>query len=102
MCPGCQQPKKACCCQELAKNAVIPADGIARVRLETKGRKGKGVTVIIGLPLSENDLEKVAKDLKHKLGTGGTVKDKHIEIQGDRVDDILTQLQKAGYKVKRG
>jgi len=102
MCPGCNRPKPECVCRAIEKNIVAPTDGIARVRLSIKGRKGKGVTLIIGLPLSENDLEKVAKNLKHKLGTGGTIKDQHIEIQGDRVDDIIQELTKQGYRAKRG
>jgi translation initiation factor 1 len=102
MCPGCNRPKDKCICRAIEKNIVVPTDGIARVRLSTKGRNGKGVTLVIGLPLSENDLEKTAKNLKHKLGTGGTIKDKHIEIQGDRVDDVIAELIRQGYKTKRG
>ena len=102
MCHGCNQPKGKCVCRTIEKEAVVPTDGIARVRLSIKGRNGKGVTLVIGLPLSENDLEKTAKNLKHKLGTGGTVKDKHIEIQGDRVDEVIAQLIKQGYKAKKG
>jgi translation initiation factor 1 len=102
MCPGCNQPRGKCACRDIEKNIVVPTDGIARVRLSTKGRNGKGVTLIIGLPLSENDLVKAAKNLKHKLGTGGTVKDKHIEIQGDRVDEVIAELAKQGYQAKRG
>jgi len=102
MCPGCKKPKGECACRAIEKEAVTPSDGIVRVRLSTKARAGKGVTVITGLPLSENDLAKVAKNLKHKLGTGGTVKDKHIEIQGDRVDEVIAELIKQGYKAKRG
>ena len=102
MCPGCNRPKAKCVCRAIEKNIVVPADGVVRVRLSTKGRSGKGVTLIISLPLSKNDLEKVAKNLKHKLGTGGTIKDKHIEIQGDRVDDVIQELARQGYKAKRG
>jgi len=102
MCPRCNQPKDRCVCRSIEKNIVMPNDGITRVRLSTKGRNGKVVTLVIGLSLSENDLEKTAKKLKHKLGTGGTIKDKHIEIQGNRVDDVIRELTQQGYKVKRG
>ena len=102
MCPGCNRPMAKCTCRAAEKSIIAPTDGIARVRLSTKGRNGKGVTLIVGLPLSENDLVKAAKNLKHKLGTGGTIKDKHIEIQGDRVDDVIRELAKQGYKAKKG
>ncbi len=68
---------------------------------ETAGRKGKGVTVVSELPLTEEQLKELATLLKNKCGTGGTAKDGRIEIQGDQRDRIAQELEKLGYKVKR-
>jgi len=82
-------------------NATITAsDGFARVRRETKGRKGKGVITITGLGLDSSALKALAKKLKKICGTGGTVVDEIIEIQGDKRDVIKTTLEKEGFKVK--
>lgn len=72
-----------------------------KVGRETAGRKGKGVTTVFDTPLSEAELLALAAKLKQKCGTGGTVKDGHIEIQGDQRDRIVAELEKLGYKVKR-
>jgi translation initiation factor 1 len=72
-----------------------------RVGRETKGRRGKGVTTISDLPMNENGLAELAAKLKQQLGTGGTVKDGRIEIQGDHRDRIVTKLEGMGYRVKR-
>ncbi len=76
-------------------------DQTARVGRETKGRAGKGVTVITGVPLSGDALAKLASELKRRCGTGGTVKDGAIEIQGDHRDALVDELTRRGYKVKR-
>jgi predicted translation initiation factor SUI1 len=68
---------------------------------ETKGRRGKGVTTISDLPLDENGLAELAAKLKTRLGTGGTVKEGRIEIQGDHRDRIIAELEGMGYRVKR-
>jgi translation initiation factor 1 len=68
---------------------------------ETKGRGGRGVTVISDLPLNENDVAELATKLKNRLGTGGTVKDKKIEIQGDQRDRIVQELEGMGYRAKK-
>lgn len=75
-------------------------DGIVRIHRETKGRKGKGVTLIKGLALDEDALRALAKEIKKRTGTGGSVKDFVIEIQGDQRDIVKTLLEKLGYKVK--
>lgn len=76
-CPDCQQPKDACICGQ----AVAPVgDGIARVRRETKGRGGKTVTTISGLPLAGDALKELASALKRRCGTGGSLKDGVVEI----------------------
>lgn len=72
-----------------------------RMAREVAGRRGKGVTTVWDLPLSEAAIKDLAATLKQKCGTGGTVKDGKIEIQGDHRDRIEVELQKLGYKVKR-
>ena len=98
ICPGCQQPQQQCCC----KQANIPpaTDGIIRISRQTKGRKGKGVTLIEGVPLAADELKTLAKQLKKSCGSGGTVKDGVIEIQGDYREQVLASLIKLGYQAK--
>ena len=67
----------------------------------TAGRKGKGVTVVWEVPLGEDGLKELAATLKKRCGTGGTVKDGWIEIQGDHRDRVATELETLGYKAKR-
>ena len=97
-CPDCGQPVAACIC----KQSQIPeGDGIARVRRETKGRGGKTVTTVTGVPLAEDALKDLATTLKKRCGTGGALKDGIIEIQGDHVDLLLGELLKHGFKAKK-
>jgi translation initiation factor 1 len=79
---------------------AIETDGIVRIRRETKGRKGKGVTTVSGVGLAEAELKTLAKQLKQKCSTGGTVKDGVIEIQGDHRDKLKVELEKLGHNVK--
>jgi translation initiation factor 1 len=74
-----------------------PGDGNVRIRLETKGRKGKGVTVITGVPLTGTELKKLLKELKQKTSTGGAIKGANLELQGDQRDKVLTLLSNRGY-----
>ena len=100
MCPGCGEPVAQCRCKEL--QARVPAtDGIVRVSHETKGRKGKGVTVVKGVALNAESLAALGKQLKTACGSGGTVKDGVIEIQGDHRDTVIAALAKQGHTVKR-
>ena len=99
ICPACQHPAAQCQCKKRAATAP-PSDGVVRLRRETKGRKGKGVTLIDGLGMNPDDLSSLAKTLKNKCGSGGTVKDGIIEIQGDHRQFLATLLQESGYKVK--
>jgi translation initiation factor 1 len=78
-----------------------PTDGVVRISRETKGRKGKGMTIITGVPLRGDDLKDLAKQLKQKCGTGGTVKGDVIEIQGDHRDKLVTELSARGWTVKK-
>ncbi|GCE19016.1 translation initiation factor Sui1 [Dictyobacter kobayashii] len=99
-CPQCGQPYKDCRCDQ----AVSPKkknDGIVRVMRDRKQRGGKTVTVITGLPDKDNELATLAQQLKKLCGTGGTVKDGNIEIQGDHCAKIQAKLTSLGYKVKR-
>jgi len=88
-----------CTCRRSA--APPKGDGVVRVGRETKGRKGSGVTVVTGLPLGGGELAEMASQLKRRCGSGGTVKDGVIEIQGDHRDQVVAELQKQGYVVKR-
>ena len=83
------------------KQSNPPRDGIVRLMRETKGRKGKGVTLITGLGLETNALKKLAKSLKQKCGSGGSIKNGVIEIQGDHRDVLEKELSKLDYRVKR-
>lgn len=76
-------------------------DGVVRVGRQTKGRKGKGVTVVTGVPLGGTDLAQLGKELKRRCGSGGTVKDGVIEVQGDHRDQIVEFLAAKGWTVKR-
>lgn len=99
LCPKCHQLKKTCTCT--SEPPVPTRSTVVRVGRETKGRGGKGVTVIPDLPLDEKGLTELATKLKTRLGTGGTVKDGRIEIQGDHRDRIVQELESMGYRAKR-
>lgn len=98
ICPACGKPAGQCICGR--KEPLRKGDGIVRVGRETKGRKGKGVTLITGVPLDHEGLCGLAKQLKQRCGTGGTVKDGVIEIQGDHRDTVMDELRNSGYVVK--
>ncbi len=99
LCPKCGKPVADCMCK---KNAYSPnPDGIVRVRREVSGRKGKGVIAIRDVPGTLDDVKTLAKKLKTHLGVGGSVKDGRIEIQGEKLDQVLAFLKKEGYTVKK-
>jgi translation initiation factor 1 len=92
----------ACRCRAATKApATLPSDGVVRVRREKQGRGGKTVTTIQGVPLPADSLRDLAAELKRRCGTGGTAKDGVIEIQGEHVDTLMSELTARGYKVKR-
>lgn len=86
--------------KQSVEKTVTASDGFAKVRRETKGRKGKGVVTITGLGLDEKALKDLAKKLKKTCGTGGSVVGEVIEIQGDKRDEIKLVLEKNGFNVK--
>jgi predicted translation initiation factor SUI1 len=99
LCPKCHQLKKTCSCK--IEPPAPSKSTVVRVGRQTKGRGGKGVTIISDLPLNEEGLAELATKLKTRLGTGGTVKDGRIEIQGDQRDRIIQELEGLGYRAKR-
>lgn len=99
MCPGCGNALAACTCGKA--RPAVQGDGIVRVSRETKGRKGKGVTLVRGVALDALSLAQLGKELKAACGSGGTVKDGVIEIQGDHCDTVVEKLKQRGMTVKR-
>jgi translation initiation factor 1 len=98
LCLQCQRKLPNCVCGKAAPQHE--GDGIARIRRETKGRGGKAVTVIEGLPVSPDVLKDIAKRLKQRCGVGGAVKDGNIEIQGDQRPTCKEALEQLGHTVK--
>ncbi|AMV73225.1 translation initiation factor Sui1 [Desulfuromonas carbonis] len=99
ICPACEKPAAACSCSRTPEPPR--GNGAVRVGRETKGRKGKGVTTISGLPLDEAGLDKLASELKKRCGCGGTVRDGVIEIQGDQRELLLAELLSRGWSAKK-
>ncbi len=97
VCPKCGLAVAQCSCRAASST---PGDGRVRVRRETKGRKGKAVTVVTGVPLGGDELTELGAQLKKRCGAGGTVKDGVIEIQGDHRDTVVGELRKHGWDVK--
>lgn len=99
ICPGCEKAVAKCSCKQNQKQPS--GDGVVRIERQTKGRKGKGVTLITGVPLATEELKILAKSLKQQCGSGGTVKNGVIEIQGDHRDQLLELLTEKGWNVKK-
>lgn len=98
MCPACRQPLAACAC---AQRRTSTGDGTVRVSRESKGRGGKTVTVVRGLALDEAALTALGKRLRSACGSGGTVKDGVLEVQGDHAERVITLLKAEGFGAKR-
>lgn len=99
-CPNCLRAIRECVCKR-GTPGKRSSDGIVRVSRETQGRKGKGVSVISGLGLPANELAALATELKKKCGSGGSVVDGRIEIQGDHRDRLVEELTRRGFKAKK-
>lgn len=105
ICPECGKPVSACSCKKKAVEAGgqptrYPIDGTIKIQKETKGRKGKIVTAVYGVPLENEGLEEFAKTLKRRCGAGGSVKNGVIMIQGDHRQTLLDELNRHGYTAK--
>ena len=100
MCPTCRRPIGACGCKAGAGN-VDPGDGVVRVSRETLGRGGKAVTVIRGVSLDAAGLADLGKRLRSACGSGGTLKNAVLEVQGDHVERVMELLKAQGWPVKR-
>lgn len=101
MCPSCDNAIDDCQCSKIAEQErLTQLDGVIRIHRETKGRKGKGVTLVKGIPLGEKALKKLAKEMKQHCGTGGSVKEGVVEIQGEQREQLKAFLEKRQYKVK--
>jgi translation initiation factor 1 len=100
MCPDCRNAIAECVCKANAK-AVPAGDGVVRVSRQTKGRGGKTVTLVKGLALDSLALAALGKQLRTACGSGGTVKDGVIEIQGDHCEVVMEALKKHGHNAKR-
>lgn len=111
ICPECRKSETRCKCRGKSARTRIKAkevaaaieasDGIVRVGRSTKGRKGKVVTTVTGVPIAADELRALAGDLKRSCGSGGALKDGVIEVQGEHRDTLVLELEKRGFKVKR-
>jgi translation initiation factor 1 len=99
LCPNCRRAVRECVCPKNAPGAA--KIGNIRVGRETQGRAGKGVTIISGLPLTSLEIEALATKLKKRCGSGGTVREGLIEIQGDHRDTVVAELIKLGWPAKK-
>ena len=101
-CTSCQKPVSECTCKKKKARSQpnIKIDGIIRVQREVKGRKGKTVTIVSGFQINADELKNLAAQLKCHCGTGGSVKDGVIIIQGDHRGTLITELKNRGFKVK--
>jgi translation initiation factor 1 len=97
LCPNCRRAVRDCVCPKGAPGAAKPGP----VGREVKGRAGKGVTTVTGLPLPTTEIDALATRLKKRCGSGGTVRDGVIEIQGDHRDVVVAELAKLGWPAKR-
>jgi len=100
LCPDCGVVRADCRCRLTAGGTMPPGDGIVRLRRERKGRGGKAVTVISGLPEDGDALKARARTLKQRCGVGGAIKNGEIEIQGDQRALIKATLEAEGFTVK--
>ena len=102
ICPSCQEPVSECICKKKKSRPQtnIKYDGVIRIQHEVKGRKGKTVTTVSAFQLADDELKSLAAQLKRRCGTGGSVKDGVIIIQGDHRETLVTELTNRGFKAK--
>ena len=100
ICPGCGWPERDCKCSIAGRSESIPSRVVAKVRMEKKGRGGKTVTVVDGLPNNAAFLKDLCRELKCACGTGGSVSDGAVELQGDLRERIREHLLGKGFVVK--
>ena len=102
ICPSCQKPVTECTCKKkkFRSQPDIKIDGIIRVQREVKGRKGKTVTTVSGFQIDADELQNLAAKLKRRCGTGGSVKDGIIIIQGDHRETLVAELKAKGFEAK--
>jgi len=101
ICPGCRRPVAQCACKDQRGKAPRPGAGTVRVSRQTQGRSGKAVTLVTGLPLAPKALAVLAGELKRRCGSGGTVREGAIEIQGEHRDTLVAELVRRGFAAKR-
>lgn len=99
LCPGCGKAVDSCVCRTSKQRPK--GDGVVRVRREVKGRGGKTVTVVMGLPLNDKELKEMASLFKQRFAVGGAIKEGNIEIQGDHADVVVSLLKERGFQAKR-
>ena len=100
MCPRCGWPEANCQCSSRSASEPLPSRIVAKLRMEKKGRGGKMVTVVDGLPRNDAFLKELVQELKRTCGTGGTVTDGGIELHGDLRDRVRVALSQKGFTVK--
>ena len=96
LCPVCEKPADSCTGHDTAPIG----NGQVRISRESKGRKGKPITLIRGLPVNKGELKRLAKQFKKLCGVGGSTTTDEIVIQGDQRQVLMTELLKMGYQVK--
>jgi translation initiation factor 1 len=97
LCPSCQSPSAQCQCRQ---QHSTQGDGKVRISYETKGRKGKGITYITGIPLPSDELKQLLKQLQQKISTGGSIKHGQLQLQGDQRERVRQLLHPYGWTIK--
>ena len=101
ICPGCGWPARDCTCsRNRVAHDAVPGRIVAKLRMEKKGRGGKTVTVVDGLPRNAAFLKELCQELKRACGTGGTVTDGAVELQGDLRERVRVVLLEKAFVVK--
>ena len=102
ICTSCQKPLPECTCKKKKSRSQtnIKIDGIIRIKREVKGRKGKIVTTASGFQINADELKNLAAQLKRQCGTGGSVKDGVLILQGDHRNTLITELKNRGFEAK--